>query len=414
MLLMSMAWRNLWRNRRRSLIAIAAVVFAMFLSIVQMGIEDGTHAVSIRTAVRLSTGFIQIQKIGYNKAPTLQKCFTIDPQIEEALKSDPRITGSSPRIQSDGLLSFADHSVGAMIMGVSPGTERAITDFPGRINSGRFLTDGSNPEIVVGYKLLQNLGAKVGDSVVVLAQGFDGVLGNMFVRIVGTFKTGAEEFDRMGTFMNIASLQNFLGMSTEAIGSDRVNTIAISVKDPADVEDVVNELNPILKPMGLVALPWQTLLPQLEQTMEFDHAGNVFFIIILLVVVGFGILNTVLMSITERFREYGVMLALGMKHENLALAVFIEVFFMLLIGFFFGNLLGLGINYYFVAHPITLGGDMAKLYLEYGFAPIIPSSVAFRIFVQSTVIILAISIAATVYPLWRVVRLEPLKGIRYT
>ncbi len=414
MLLIRLAWRSLWRNRRRSLIAIAAVVFAMFLSIVQMGIEDGTHTVSIRTAVRLSTGFIQIQKVGYNKTPTLQKCFAADPQIEEALKSDPRITGSSPRIQSDGLLSFADHSVGAMIMGVSPKTEKAITDFPSRINSGRFLTDGSSPEIVVGYRLLQNLGAKVGDSVVVLAQGFDGVLGNMFVRIVGTFKTGADEFDRMGTFMNITSLQNFLGMSAETIGSDRVNAIAISVKDPGDVEDVVNKLNPILKPMGLVALPWQVLLPQLEQTMEFDHAGNVLFIIILLVVVGFGILNTVLMSITERFREYGVMLALGMKHGNLALAVFIEVFFMLLIGFFFGNLLGLGINYYFVTHPITLGGDMAKLYLEYGFAPIIPSSVAFRIFVQSTVIILAISIGATVYPLWRVARLEPLKGIRYT
>lgn len=414
MLLISIAWRSLWRNRRRSLIAIAAVVFAMFMSILQMGIEDGTHTVSIRTAVRLSTGFIQIQKIGYNKTPTLQKCFAINSQIEQAIKSDPKITGSSSRIQADGLLSFKDHSVGAMIMGVSPGTEKEITDFPSKINSGRFLSDRSSPEIVVGYKLLQNLGAKVGDSVVVLAQGFDGVLGNMFVRIVGTFKTGAEEFDRIGTFMNITTLQNFLGMSADVLGSNRINAIAISVKDPADVGSVAKKLNPILKPMGLVALPWQELLPQLEQTMEFDHAGNILFIFILLVVVGFGILNTVLMSITERFREYGVMLALGMKHEKLAVSVFIEVFFMLLIGFFFGNLLGLGINYYFVAHPITLGGDMAKLYLEYGFAPIIPSSVAFSIFVQSTVIILAISIVATVYPLWRVLRLEPLKGIRYT
>jgi len=386
----------------------------MFLSILQMGIEDGTHAVSIRTAVRLSTGFIQIQKIGYNKTPTLQKCFAINRQIETALRNDPRITGSSPRIQSDGLLSFGDHSVGAMIMGVSPATEGKITDFPTKITQGRFLSDSGRPEIIVGYRLMQNLGAKVGDSVVVLAQGFDGVLGNMFVRIVGTFKTGAEEFDRMGTFMNISALQNFLGMSAESMGSDRVNGVALSVNDPGDVDGVVNKLNPVLKPMGLVALSWQELLPQLEQTMEFDHAGNVLFIIILLVVVGFGILNTVLMSITERFREYGVMLALGMKHEKLAITVAIEVFFMLLIGFFFGNLVGLGINYYFVAHPITLGGDMAKLYQEYGFAPIIPSSVAFSIFVQSTVIILAISIVATVYPLWRVLRLEPLKGIRYT
>ena len=169
-----------------------------------------------------------------------------------------------------------------------------------------------------------------------------------------------------------------------------------------------------MKPMGLVALPWQALLPQLKQTIELDNSSGALYIVILLFVVGFGILNTVLMSITERFREYGVMLSLGMSQRKLVVAVALEIFFMLLIGFVIGNGIGVAVNSYFVRHPIMLGGDVAQLYQEYGFAPMLISSLSFKIFVDSTLTILGISIVAAVYPLLRVLKLEPLKGIRHT
>ncbi len=414
MLLIRLAWRSLWRNWRRSLIAMAAVIFAITLSIIQRGMQYGTYAETIKTAVRVSTGYIQIQKIGYDKSPTLQKSFEMNPKIGAALRNTPQIDGSSPRIEADALLSYKDQSLGVMIMGVSPNTEDLITDFPKKVNSGRFLSDssthsdGSVPEIVVGDKLLQNLGAQVGDSVVVLAQGFDGILGNMFAKVVGTFRTGSDEFDRMGVFMDISDLQGFLGMG------NRINAIAMSVRNPDGLDEIVRRLNPVLKPMGLVALPWQDLLPQLKQMIELDNSSGVLYIIILLFVVGFGILNTVLMSITERFREYGVMLSLGMSQERLVVAVALEIFFMLIIGFIAGNGIGVAVNSYWVRHPILLGGDIAKLYQEYGFAPVLASSLSFNIFVDSTLTILGISIVAAVYPLWRVLRLEPLKGIRYT
>lgn len=376
--------------------------------------QYGTYAETIRTAVRVSTGFLQIQKAGYNKNPTLQKSFDMNRKITDALKDIPQIDGSSPRIQADALLSYRDQSLGVLITGISPRTEELITDFPQKVDEGRFLradTAGRRrevPEIVVGYKLLQNLNARVGDSVVVLGQGFDGILGNMFVRIVGTFKTGSDEFDRMGAFMNISDLQNFLGMG------DRINAVAISVRNPDDLQGIVNRLDPMLKPMGLTALPWQELLPQLNQMIELDNSSGVLYIIILLFVVGFGILNTVLMSVTERFREYGVMLSLGMSQEKLVIAVALEIFFLLIMGFITGNCIGAAVNAYFVRHPIMLGGDFARLYQEYGFAPVLASSLSFKIFVDSSLTILGISLVAAVYPLWRVLRLEPLKGIRYT
>ncbi|HUI30240.1 MAG TPA: FtsX-like permease family protein [Candidatus Acidoferrales bacterium] len=411
MLLTRLAWRSLWRNWRRTLIAMAAVIFAISLSIIQRGIQYGTYAETINAAVRMSTGYLQIQKVGYNKTPTLQKSFDLTPKIFDAIKSISQINGYSPRIQTDGLLSYRDQSLGTMVMGVSPKSEGLVTDFQKKINRGHFLSvgnDRSTTEIVVGYKLLDNLGAKVGDSVVMLAQGFDGTLGNMFVRIGGTFKTGSDEFDRMGTFMDISDLQNFLGMD------DRINAVAISVRNQEDVGKIVDRLNRTLKPMGLVALSWQELLPQLKQTIELDNSSGVLYIIILLAVVGFGILNTVLMSITERFREYGVMLSLGMSQERLVVAVALEVFFMLVLGFAIGNGIGIAVNSYFVQHPIQLGGDVAELYREYNFAPVLVSSLSFKIFLDSTLTILGISIVAAVYPLWRVLKLEPLKGIRYT
>jgi len=414
MLIIRLAWRSLWRNWRRSLIAIAAVTFAIMLSIVQRGIQYGTYAETIKTAVRVSTGFIQIQKIGYHKNPTLQKSFDLTPKIEHAIKTIPQIDGSSPRIQTDALLSYRDQSLGMMVMGISPKTESRISDFQKKTNNGHFIPadsygkDQSAPEIVVGYKLLENLDAQVGDSVVMLSQGFDGVLGNMFVRIAGTFKTGSDEFDRMGAFMDILDLQNFLGME------GRINAVAISIRNQDDIQSVVNRLNQTLKPMGLVAQPWQELLPQLKQTIELDNSSGVLYIVILLFVVGFGILNTVLMSITERFREYGVMLSLGMSQQKLAMAVALEIFFMLIMGFIAGNGIGVAVNSYFVEHPILLGGDIAKLYQEYGFVPMLISSLSFRIFLDSTLTILGISIVAAVYPLLRVLKLEPLKGIRYT
>jgi ABC-type lipoprotein release transport system permease subunit len=408
MLLVRIAWRGLWRNRRRSILVICAVAFAVMFALVRLGFDDGTFALSLRTAVRSSTGYVQIQREGYNDNPTLQKSFAITPEMRNAIESDPSIDGSSPRIQAGGLLSYRNHSLGAMITGIEPKTEEFVTDFPEKIIKGRFLNNDSTPDIVVGYKLLKNLGANVGDSVVVLAQGFDGVLGNMFVRIVGTFRTGSDEFDRTGAFMSIPVLQSFLAMG------DNVNALALSIGNPNDVGPIVDKLDPLLRPEGLVAVPWQELLPQLKQTMAFSHAAHILFLTILFSVVGFGILNALLMSVTERFREFGVLLSIGMSNFRLALTTAIEMFFMVVIGCAIGSAAGAAINYHFIRHPIVLGGDVGKYVHEWGFQPIVPSSLSPGIFVTAGIIVLAISVAAAVYPIWRVSRLEPLKGIRYT
>ena len=414
MMLLKIAWRSLWRNHRRSFLVIAAITFAASLTMIKMNVDNGTIMEAIEESARLSTGFMQIQKPGYVDNPTLQKSFAYSRTLEDVLQRNSLITGISPRIQADGLLSYKEHSIGAVILGISPASEKSITDFHNKVSSGHFLSTDTSPdhvapEIVVGYRLLQNLKAEVGDSIVVLCQGFDGVLSNMFARIVGTFKTGSDEFDRMGAFMNLTDIQPFLSME------NRVNAIAICVGNMEDVPRATAELNSILKPVGLVAVPWQTLMPQMEQTYQFKQSGDIVFMVILLTVVGFGILNAVLMSVTERFREYGVALSLGMRQGKLAVTVAIEIFFMIIIGIFLGNLIGVGISYYIFAHPIVIGGNLEKIYEQYGFnVPTITSYVSARTSIVASTAIIIISSVSTFYPLWRVLRLEPLKGIRHT
>jgi ABC-type lipoprotein release transport system permease subunit len=414
MLLIQIAWRSLWRNRRRSFLVIAAIAFAASLTMIKMNVDNGTIFEAIKDAARLSTGFIQIQKPGYVNNPALQKGFVFSEELKRLTERNSLITGISPRIQADGLLSYKDHSMGVMIMGISPASEKSITDFQNKISAGHFLSESTSEhsgisEIIVGYRLLQNLKAKVGDSIVVLCQGFDGVLSNMFVEIVGAFRTGSDEFDRMGAFMDIADLQPFLSMD------DRINAIVISVAKMDDVPKVTSQLDSTLKPIGLVAVPWQKLMPQMDETLKFKQSGDFVFMIILLVVVGFGILNAVLMSVTERFREYGIVLSLGMRQEKLVTTVAVETFFMIVIGVLVGNLIGVGISYYISVHPIVIGGNLEQIYKQYGFnVPIITSYVSMATSILASSTVLIISFGSTFYPLWRVLRLEPLKGIRYT
>ncbi len=155
-------------------------------------------------------------------------------------------------------------------------------------------------------------------------------------------------------------------------------------------------------------------MPDFKQSIELDNVSGILTLSILIIIVAFGILNTVLMSVMERFNEFGISLSIGMPQVKLVYLVFIETFFISMLGLLLGNIIGWGINYYIVLHPIQFGSEIGKIYEEYGFLPMIESSLDPMIFVNTTLSILGISILACFYPAYKVFKLEPLKGIRYT
>lgn len=413
-LILKMAWRNLWRNWRRSFITILAIVFATLASIAMRGIQSGTYDANIKRTVEMYSGYIQIQLEGYKENPTIRKSFKVTSKISQPMATSDKIEAWAPRVMGDGLVGFKEYSTGAAIAGIDPELESLVSNLHEKVNAGRWLSGKASGEIVLGYKLLDKLNAEIGDTIVTLTSGYDGSMGNKLFKIVGTTKIGMEEYDNMSTFIGFDDAQELMAMQ------ERVNVIALKLNDLDDIQDVKQNLKTSLKDYktsndkSIVVLDWGEVMPEFKQTIEFDNASGVLYLGLLILIVAFGILNTMVMSITERFNEFGIMLAIGMKHAQLVITMFFEVLFLSLIGIIAGNLLGFGINYYLVQNPIHLGEDMVEMYEQFGFLPMMYSSIDPAIFINTTISIFLIALIVFIYPAIKLYKLEPLKGIRFT
>lgn len=410
-LLLKLAWRNIGRNIRRSILTVLAVVFATFLTVAFRGLAIGTWEFNVRNSVEMFSGYLQVQRDGYQANPSLAKSLRYPGSIRPILLQEPKVTAFAPRIVADGLVSFRDHSNGAMILGIEPSSEHSVSRFQKRVVEGRFFSPGSPDEVVIGSTLLGNLQAAVGDTLVILAQGFDGVLGNLLFRVTGAIRMGVSEFDGATVLMDLSAAQELLAMN------ERVSIVALAVKDLDGLEEIRDRLAAGFNEEGLTGasvLTWEEVMPDLSQAMAFDETGDWIFLVILIIIVTFGILNTVLMSVTERFREFGVTLAVGMQSGRLVILVVLESLFLTLIGIALGATLGQILNTYIANNPIMFTGDYQAMYEQYGFLPQLVSSNAFEIVATVALVILGVSLLAILYPIYRVARLEPLKGIRHT
>lgn len=410
-LLVTLAWRNIWRNRRRTLLTVAAIAFATLFTVLMRGMAEGTWDFNVRNSVEMFSGYLQVQREGYGDAPSLRKSFTVSTPLDHALRRDRRITGFAPRILADGLVSIRSGSVGAAVLGVDPDAERSVSRLPQRVVEGRLFAAGSRDEVVLGSRLLRNLQASIGDTIVILSQAYDGILANQRFRVVGAMKLGVPEFDATTLMMSLTAAREFLAME------GRASVVAIAVEELRHVRPVQKSVAGVLDGGdhdGLAVLRWDEVTPELKQAMDFDKIGDWFFLGILVVIVTFGILNTLLMSVTERFREFGVTLSVGMPHGRLAVLVLLETLFLTLLGVALGGMAGYGMNLYFAAHPIMLGGEFAQFYEEYGFVPQIVSSASPAVPLVVAAVMFCLALLAALYPVYRVHRLEPLKGIRYT
>jgi len=407
MFFLKFAWRNIWRNKRRTIITILAVVFAMLLTIVMRGVQLGSYAYFIRTIAGAYSGYLQIQRKGYKDDPSLRKSFVYSENIKNILNSNPHIIAYAPRLYADVLISSGENSYGGIIYGVEPGSEVNISGFNEKVREGRFLSSDSSGEIVLGYKLFQNLKIKLGDEVVILGQGMDGALWDMKFKVVGVVRLGYTEFDNVVIFMGLKDAQGFLSMD------NRVSVITVLLSDIERIPEVRKDLQSKLNRDDLVVLSWEEVMPSLKQSIDFDNASGILFLALLIIIVAFGILNTMSMSVAERFYEFGISLAVGFKNKELVLIVFFEVVFISLIGILTGGCLGALVNYYLIKNPIVLTG-YESVYEIFGFEPKIVSTLKPRIFINTGLTILLISLISSFIPLYRVYKLEPLKGIRLT
>ncbi len=341
-----MAWRNLWRNRRRTWLTAGGIAFATLLVTMSMALQAGSYETMIKNATGLFMGHAQISRTDYIEDGKLEQTIGNATELIRKISKLPGVL-VTPRVQSFVLASVGERSYGGLILGVDFAAEQRALNFFDRLTSGTLPVDEN--EVLVGEAMARNLGAKLGDEFVVLGTAKEGGIAALALRISGLFNSGQVEFDRAFMFTHLATMQNGFALG------DEVHTIVMQFNDADSVIERTAEIGRQL-PTGLVARTWHETLPEVVQAIALDRASAQIMYGMILVLVTFSVVNTFIMIVFERTREFGMLLALGMRPWRIIRQVQLEAMLVWLVGAIMGLVLSSMIVGYVAAVGIPLSG----------------------------------------------------------
>ena len=402
------AWRNVWRNPRRTGLTVAATVFAVFLVVVFVAMADGVHSKMIEDSVRIQSGHVQLSAEGYLENRTLEYFVELDDEVKAALAAAPGVQAWAPRVSSAALLSLETSTQGVILIGVDPERERTVSTLAERVDRGAFLPADQLRPIVLGEQLARNLGAVLGDEILLYSMAYTLEQAYELFVLTGTLKLPNPGLERGLAIVSLADAQEFL------VYGNRVSEVALRTESARQVPAVTADLRVRLAAAdGLAIHPWNEVMPELEQFILIDDAGMYIMLLILVIVVGFGILNTILMSVMERQREFGVMLALGLRPLRIFAMVYAESMTLASIGLLLGVALALPVVFWFIGHPIPLGGDaMAATAELVGMEPIVTFELRDTTLPGAAITILGVGALAAFYPAVKASRSRPVDALR--
>jgi putative ABC transport system permease protein len=402
----TLAWRNIWRNKRRSFINIASVLFAVLLAIAADSFERGSYELMIDNMVKFSTGYIQVQDVLYDEEPSIDNAMLYDETLQEKLDEfGSDIEYTVPRIQNFALAATDNRTRGAFIMGIDPESEDRFNKLSENLVEGEFLKD-DDQAVMLAAGFSDILGLGVGDTLILIGQGFQGASAAGMYPVKGIVKLSVPEMNNNTVYMPIGTAQWFYG------AEERLSSLIIMPVKPAQTTRLTNSLNKNLDGEWYVAHNWQHLLRDLLKLMKMDMAGSRMIIYILYIVIGFGLFGTVLTMMLERLKEFAMLISIGMKRYQLAIVCFFETLFMSFIGVIIGTVLTYPILLYFNINPIPLKGEMAELIEEYGFEAVMPTSVTPDIFISQIIIVFFLALIIGLFPVYKVFRLKVVDAVK--
>ena len=402
---LKLAWRNIWRNKRRTWITVAAIAFAVFFSAILKSSQLGSYARMIDNVARFYTGYIQVQGKGYWDDKTLDTSFEYNNNLLQKIGNINYVEVAAPRIESFTLTSFGSQTKGALVLGIDPGPENLLTHVKDKIIEGDYL-EKNDKAALLSEGLAKYLKIKVGDTLVMISQGYRGVNSAAKYPVKGIVKFPAPDLNNQLVYLPLKEAQWFYG------AEDRLTNIALVINHVDLTETVVDELTAELDAATYDIKGWRAMMPELLQQIELDYVGGLIMRYILYAVIAFGIFGTFLMMVNERKYEFGIMMAIGMKRYRLQVIVFLETIMIALTGTVVGVLLSLPIIIYFFFNPIYFTGEYAELFEKFGVEPILPFSVEPEVFTGQVEVILIITLILALYPLWAILRLKINQAIR--
>lgn len=400
-----LAWRNVWRNKRRTLITVASIMFALFFAIIMRGFQIGSYAKMKENAIESYSGYVQIHKNGYWDDKNIDNVFSLDTKIISQLESDLRVKQIIPRLESFALASSGQSTKGVAVIGVSPQKEDSMTQIKSYLQVGEFIEENDNA-VLVAEELAKFLKVKVGDTLVLFSSGYHGQTAAGLFPVKGILKLPTPEMNRGTIYLPIKEAQTFF--STD----NQLTALVFDLHDIDDVAGIEQTINKTIDQEQYEIMGWEVMNKELLQMIESDNAGGLIMVAILYMVIAFGIFGTVLMMTNERIREFSVMISVGMQKKKLALVVIVELFFLTVLAVLAGIIISLPVMIYFVYNPIEFSGEALDAMKDFNFEPVMPISMEPEIFIMQAISISIISLIAMSYPTIKILKLDVVNGLR--
>ena len=409
-----MAWRNIWRNPRRTILTISAVAFASILLVFMLSFQFGSYDAMINSSVKIQTGHLQIQAKGYQDKQSIQRVVPHPDEVGEIVNSLPEVDAYTFRAKAFSLVSSKERTYGVVVTGIDPAGEAEVSTLKNSIRRGHYLSqDDQNresPQALVGKLLARNLRVGLGDELTVLGQGRDGSIAATVVKIKGIYSSGLDAFDRNAIHIPLKLFQDIYSMQGAV---HQVVVVAKSLKDVSEIKKTVSAgIKNIDKKHFLTVLDWEALMPGLRQAIEMDLVSGVIYYLILIMVVAFSILNTFLMAIFERTQEFGVLMAIGTSPGRLTRLLLIESLSMTMIGIITGVVIGCLVTGYFQIHGIDISGA-SELLSQYGISGRLHPKLSLLSATSGPAVVLMITFLAALYPALKVRGLKPVEALTY-
>ena len=399
------AWRNIWRNKKRTAITISSVTLAVVLAIFMRSFQEGTYDVMIENAVGKFSGYVQVHQKDYWDDKTIDNGIVINDQLIQKINNIKDVEGTNLRIESFSLASYKKNTKGTMIMGIEPEKEDEMLRLKSKMIKGEYFK-ANDHSIILGSELAKYLDIDIGDTLVLMGQGHWGQSAINAYPVKGIIKMPSPVIDKQIVFMPLLLASQYFSFENGA------TSIVVKFEDPNLTKEITQSINAKIDTTQYKAIAWQQMSPEIVQQIEGDKAGGFLMIGILYMIIAFGVFGTVLMMAEERKREFAVMISIGMQKTKLMVISFYEAILMNLIGVAVGIILTIPIVYYYKINPIELTGEMAESMEQFGIEPVLPTTLSFSIFFNNTLIILIITGVAAIYPLLSILKMNVIKSLR--
>ena len=397
-----LAWRNLWRNHRRTVVMVSAIAVGVWAMIFMTALMHGMVNEMVVDGIRALPGHVQMHHPGFRDDPGINKLLEMpDSKITAAFDAGNFVDWSS-RIKVPAVVSSERDSRGVTLFGIDPQRERDITFVAADIAQGRYLDSADDEGVVIGQKLAENLETKLGKRIVIMSQDPANEIADRGFRIVGIFKAKLEIYETSMVFAGKSVTQKMLNMP------GRVNEVVVLGDDYRNVEPLLARVRAIAG-KGPEVLPWDEVDAYLGTMMKVMDGFVLVWMVIIFLALSFGLVNTLVMAVFERVREIGLMMALGMRPSSIVWQIIIESMLLLVIGLAIGNIVALatvywlqdGINISAVAQGMEMMGAGSMLY---------PKLTVVDIVLANT-IVLVLGLFASLSPAWRASRYDPIEAI---